>query len=68
MLTRDLQYMAQGVPSGMDLIWLFKVMQSDVNPHKTVSVGIHVSLTIEIRGRVMLEKAMVSNEIGSKSI
>ncbi|CAN7020895.1 unnamed protein product, partial [Brassica rapa subsp. trilocularis] len=33
-----------------------------------VSVGIHVSLTIEIRGRVMLKKAMVSNEIGSKSI
>ena len=25
----------QGVPSGMDLIGLLRVMQSDVNPHKT---------------------------------
>ena len=26
--------MAQGVPSGMDLVGLLRVMQSGVNPHK----------------------------------
>uniref|UniRef100_A0A0D3D5Q6 Uncharacterized protein n=1 Tax=Brassica oleracea var. oleracea TaxID=109376 RepID=A0A0D3D5Q6_BRAOL len=26
---------AQGVPSGMDLIGLLRMMQSGVNPHKT---------------------------------
>ena len=26
--------MTQGIPSGMDLIGLFRVMQSGVNPHK----------------------------------
>ena len=30
--------MAQGVPSGMDLIGRLRMMQSDVNPHKTCRI------------------------------
>ena len=37
--------MAQGVPSEMDLIGLLRVMQSDVNPHKTCRiVGCNISM------------------------
>ncbi|WZY83183.1 hypothetical protein YC2023_029567 [Brassica napus] len=38
--------MVQGVPSGIDLIGLFRIMQSDVNPHKAALVMAKIALLL----------------------
>ncbi|CAN7091136.1 unnamed protein product [Brassica rapa subsp. narinosa] len=58
--------MAQGVPSGMNLIRLLRLMQSDMNPHKTCRiVGFYGKMLFE---RQYMDSLQIIVRISLKAI